>query len=262
MRFASFLGDNALVFYRQVVAYLGEVTGLPAELLPVAGEQNRLFEQGVLEAAFCCGLPYVWQVETAPPPVRLLAAPVMPGERYAGQPVYFADVIVRQDSVFQRWADLRGARFAYNQAASFSGYVLPRYHLLTLNETIAYFGAALATGSHAASLDWVERGQADCAAIDSVVLEMELRQHPKRAATFRVVESIGPAPMPPVIASARLPETVFSQLSEALLQMHTTPAGDAILRAGGVARFAAVSDGHYDPIRRILQALAAQPTVV
>jgi phosphonate transport system substrate-binding protein len=257
LRFASFLGDNAAGFYGQVVGYLAEATGLPAELLAAPDDQGAAFAQGDLDAAFTCGLPYVWQSAREPSPVRLLAAPVLPGARYAGRPVYFADVVVGRASEFHSLADLRGARFAFNQDASFSGYVLPRYHLLTLNETLGFFGAALRTGSHAASLDWVEDGRADCAAIDSVVLEMELRQRPERATAFRVVESIGPAPMPPVIAASRLPQEEHTRLAAALLAMHTHPAGQDILGQGGVLRFAAVSDADYDPIRHMLQALAA-----
>ena len=259
LRFASFLGDNALEFYRQVVGYLADATGIPAELQTVSGGQDALFAAGALDGAFCCGLPYVLQADGAARPARLLAAPVMPGERYAGRPVYFSDIIVRADSHFQGLADLRGARFAYNQAGSFSGYVHPRYHLLTLNESLAFFGATLESGSHAASMDWAESGLADCAAIDSVVLEMELRQHPHRARSLRVVESIGPAPMPPVIAAATLPMDLTQRLIAALVEMPTTAAGQAILHAAGVERFAPVHDRDYDPIRHILRALAAQP---
>jgi phosphonate transport system substrate-binding protein len=179
----------------------------------------------------------------------------MPAERYGDEPVYFSDVIVRAEAPYQTFADLRGATFAYNQAASFSGYVLPRHHLLTLGETLDYFGATVATGSHASSMDWVQGKRADAAAIDSVVLEMEWRQRPERAAEVRVVASLGPAAMPPVIASARLGAKLHTRLRRALVEMHTTPAGQAVLAQGGVRRFARVDDRHYDGIRRMLHAL-------
>ncbi len=254
VRFASFLADNGFAFYRQVVDCLAKVTGLPAQIVTGLDDQHTAFAAGELDAAFCCGLPYVQAAGSA---VALLGAPVMAAPRYGDRPVYFADVIVRRDSAFQTLPDLRGAVFAYNQPQSFSGYVLPRHHLLALNESLVFFSAAVATGSHAASLDWVETGRADCAAIDSVVLEMELRQKPERAHSFRVVASIGPAPMPPVIASSRLPAETFARLREALLNLHTRPEGLAILQAAGLARFASVSDDDYDGIRQRLRELAA-----
>lgn len=257
IRFASFLGDNAFDFYRQVVAYLGAVTGLTTQMVATPSDQTGLFELGKLEAAFACGLPYVWQAARADSPVRLLAAPVMPGARYAERPVYFADLIVHRDSPYRSLADLRGATFAYNQATSMSGYVLPRYHLLTLGETFDFFQSSVPCGSHANAMDWVESGRVACAAIDSVVLAMELQQRPERAAAFRVVESMGPAAMPPVIVSSRLSASVRAALSQALTNMHTEAAGQALLRQGGMRRFAPVTDAHYDDIRHMLKTIAA-----
>ncbi|MGH2521698.1 MAG: phosphate/phosphite/phosphonate ABC transporter substrate-binding protein [Anaerolineales bacterium] len=256
IRFASFLGDNAFEFYRQVVAYLGEASGTPTEMVAdTSAGLEAMFGEGQIEAAFGCGLPYVWKAAEESPSVRLMAAPVLPAERYQDRPVYFSDVIVRADAPFNTFADLRGATFAYNQAVSFSGYVLPLYHLLTLGETNGFFGKTVASGSHAASMNWVESGQADAAAIDSVVLEMELAQRPERASAFRVVASLGPAGMPPVITSTRLDPETHARLTRALVSMHTDERGRGILRQGGVRRFAPVTDRNYDDIRQMLAAL-------
>jgi phosphonate transport system substrate-binding protein len=257
LRIASFLGDNAHDFYRQVIDYVAAATGLPAAMVPAPPDQALAFERAELEAAFSCGLPYVWQAAGERAPVRLLAAPVLPGARYAGRPVYFADFIVRTGSRYQRLDDLRGAAFAYNQSGSFSGYVLPRYHLHSLGRTLDFFGRCVESGSHARSMDWVESGQVDCAAIDSVVLAMELRQRPARALALRVVASSGPAAMPPVIAAARLPAPVQAAMSAALVNMHTQPAGQAVLQQAGVLKFVPVTDAHYEDIRQMLSALAA-----
>jgi phosphonate transport system substrate-binding protein len=256
IRFASFLGDNAFEFYREVVTYLGGVTGYPTEMVSdPSSDLDAMFDEGRIEAAFGCGLPYVWKAAAASPSVRLMVAPVLPAARYGDRPIYYSDVVVRADSPYRTFDDLRGATFAYNQRVSFSGYVLPLYHLLTLGRTNGYFGAVVASGSHAVSMDWVEGGRAAAAAIDSVVLEMEWRQRPARARTLRVVESLGPAAMPPVMASTRLADDVHRALAEALVHMHTTDHGQEILKRGGVRRFAPVTDQHYDDIRRRLEAL-------
>ncbi len=256
IRFASFLGDNAFEFYRQVVAYLVYAAAVPTEMVSdTSPGLEAMFSERQIEAAFGCGLPYVWKAAEASPSVCLMAAPVLPAARYGDRPVYFSDVVVRADSPCQTFADLRGATFAYNQAISFSGYVLPLYHLLTLGQTDGFFGATVASGSHAVSMDWVERGRADAAAIDSVVLEMELAQRPERAGAFRVVASLGPAGMPPVMAAARLPDDEREKLTQALIKMRTTEQGQAILKRGGVRRFAPVADRNYDDLRQMLQAL-------
>lgn len=256
IRFASFLGDNAFEFYREAVAYLGEATGLPTEMVAdTSPGMEAMFGSAQIDAAFGCGLPYVWKAAEPSPSVRLMAAPVLPADRYGDQPIYFSDVIVRREARYETLDDLRGAAFAYNQSVSFSGYVLPLYHLMRTGRANGFFGKTVATGSHAASMDWVESGQADAAAIDSVVLEMELKQRPHRASAFRVIESLGPAGMPPAMATARLSAGAHERLTRALVEMHTTARGQAILRQGGVRRFAPVTDRNYDDIRRMLQAL-------
>ncbi len=255
--FASFLGDNAFEFYRQVVAYLGETTGLPTEM--VSGlppdEQERRVNSGEIQAVFTCGLPYVRKADRQPPLLGLLAAPVMAGPRYDNKPVYFSDVIVRADSPYVSFDDLRGATFAYNEIYSLSGYRLLCYHLLRRGEMGHFFGRTVRSGSHAGSMDWVEQGRAHAAAIDSVVLAMELAQRPERAKAFRVVETVGPAPMPPVAASPTLAPDIRHRLAAALLAMDTTPRGQAILRYGGMSRFAPVVDADYNLIRNMITAL-------
>ncbi len=259
IRFASFLGDNGFDFYRQVAEHLGEASGLSTRMIAdTSPGMEVMFGQGMIEAAFGCGLPYVWKAAEPQPTVRLMAAPVMPSPRYGDRPIYYSDVVVRRDSRYQTLSDLRGATFAFNQTVSFSGYVLPCYHMLTLGETLhGYFGRAVETGSHAKSMDWVENGRADAAAIDSVVLDMEYLQRPARADVFRVVENVGPASIPPVIASTRLSPETYARLTEALVHMHTTERGQAILEQGGVRRFAGVTDKDYDDIRRIYKAVEA-----
>jgi len=259
IRFASFLGDNGFAFYSQVAAYVGEASGLPTQMITdTSPGMDALFGEGLIEAAFGCGLPYVWKAAESQPTVRLMAAPVMPSPRYDDRPIYYADVIVRHDSRFQTLDALRGATFAYNQTISFSGYVLPIYHWLTLGEKLhSFFAKTVETGSHANSMDGVEGGRADAAAIDSVVLDMEYLQRPEREKAFRVLAHCGPASIPPVIASARLDAETHARLAQALVNMHTTERGQAVLKLGGVRRFARVTDGDYDDIRRMYKAVEA-----
>jgi phosphonate transport system substrate-binding protein len=258
IRCASFLGDNGRDFYRQVVAYLGTASKLETEFVVESTSGfAALIAARQIDAAFVCGLAFVR--EAAAGTVVPLAAPVMTAERYNDRPVYFSDVVVRCDSRLRTWADLHGARFVYNDPASYSGYVAVLHSLYLQGESLGFFGSAEATGSHAASLDWIECGRADAAAIDSVVLEMELAQHPERAHIFRCVASLGPAPMPPVVMASWVAPAERERLAQGLTAMHATPSGQAILRQAGVRRYERVTDRDYDPMRAVLQALPAAP---
>ena len=260
LKFASFLGDNAFGFYSRVVDYVAETTGLAAEMVRglTPEEQDRRVNAGEIQAVFTCGLPYVRKADLVPPLFRLLAAPVMAAPRYQDQPVYFSDVIVRASSSIRTLAELRHTVFAYNENHSLSGYMLPCYHLWQLghlDQHQPFFDQTLRSGSHAVSMAWVESGRVTAAAIDSVVLEMELAQQPQRADIFRIIDSIGPLPMPPVAASPGLSDADYLPIQQALLAMHTTSFGQEILQIAGMRRFAPVTDNDYNSIRQIVAAL-------
>ena len=257
IRFTSFLGDNALEFYRDIVCYLAGMTGLETDFVTnrSTGEREAMVKQQEIQVVFTCGLPYTFKADIVPPQLRVMAAPVMAAARYQDQAVYFSDVIVRSESPYDSFADLSGKSFAFNETRSFSGYVAVCRHLLQMGQTESFFGEWLKSGAHAMSMDWVEQARVEAAAIDSVVLEMELDQHPERSGRFRVVERIGPYPMPPVAAVSGLPEPIYQKLKTALLAMHHTERGQKILQQAQVQRFRGMTDRDYDPIRRVVQDL-------
>ncbi len=251
---ASYLAENARPVYERIAAYVARRLGQPAELCGAAWvERLRLLDEGRVDVAFMCGLPYSQRHDRPERPIELCCAPVMAHARYQGRPVYFTDVIVRGDSPVRAFAELRGKRWAYNDAGSNSGYVMPRHHLLTLGETAGFFGAAVASGSHQRSIRLVLDGEVDASGIDSTVLELELTQRPDLAPALRVVESIGPCPVPPVVVSTRLPGALKERLRALFLAMHEDPEGRVILADGLIARFVAVGDADYDPIRAMLR---------
>jgi phosphonate transport system substrate-binding protein len=250
----SLWSDNARPTCQGIADYLNAQAGVRATL--VSGvpwqEQQRMLDQGQADVGFICGLPYVRKVER----FELLAAPVMQAARYQGRPVYFSDVIVRHDSPFRTFADLRGASWAYNEPGSFSGYVGPLAHLAALGEMSGYFGRAVESGAHLRSLELIAAGTVDASAIDTTVLELELRRRPELADLFRVIETIGPSPIPPIVVARGVAAEVKRRLRDALLRIHEDGEGQAILSDGMIARFVAVHDADYDDIRR--KALSAE----
>ncbi len=261
IRFASFLGDNAYDFYTEVVSHIRMETGHQMEMHKSEfPDPASAFLADEIDAGFICGLPYVlWQQTNEATELQLLAAPVLPNKRYDDCPVYFSDIIVREESSFTQFDDLRGGVFAYNEVSSCSGFAMPRHYLVERGNDFDFFGTLLESGTHAASLDAVESGAADAATIDSVLLEMEFQQRRSRQARFRVVHSLGPLAMPPIVIKNDVSETIRSQLATALLSMHQAAAGRATLQRAGIVRFENVDDTNYDDIRAILSTLESLP---
>lgn len=250
LRIATFLAPNLRPVYQHVADAVARQLGVPAEL--VTGGSFEQFARGELDAGFICGLPYVALTRRHPSPVEPIAAPVLSGDRYAGRPVYFSDVIVRRGSDVRIFADLRGRSWAYNDRGSHSGYNLTRYHLVQLGETRGFFGRVVAAGFHQKAIRMVAAGEIDAAAIDSQVLSVELRDHPVLADTIRVIETLGPSTIQPLVVASRLPAEVKAAMREAVTALGDAPATREIFARGLVERFVPVTDADYDDIRRML----------
>ena len=250
IRFATFLAPNMLPVYRFIAGYLGGYLQRPVEL--IVGSSFEQFAQGEVDIGFICGLPYVELVARPEPPVELLAAPVLKGGRYQNRPIYYSDVVVRRDSPFQTFRDLRGASWAYNEPESHSGYNITRYRLIQMGETAGFFGRVIAAGAHQRAIRMVCRGEADASAIDSQVLAIELRDNPSLARQLRIIDVLGPAGIQPVVAASRLPQGLKLEAKAALLAMGTDPVARRELAYGFVSHFVSVADSNYDSIREMV----------
>src|SRR5690242_2475446 len=242
IRVATYLAPNMRPVYQCVADYVGRRLGCRTEL--VVGELFTAFASGEVDVGFICGLPYVQLTRHSPAPVELLAAPVLQGERYCDLPIYFSDVIVRHDSHYHVFDDLRGCRWAYNDPNSHSGYNITRYTLARLGETHGFFGRVVEAGFHQKALRMVADGHVDASAIDSQVLAIELRDHPELARRVRIIDTLGPATIQPVVAARHVPETLKDALRAVLYAMGDDP--DPTMRDqldyGFVARFVPITD--------------------
>ena len=260
---ATCQADNTVPISRALAGYLSQRLGQPVRFLEGADwrESYAAIAAGGIDFGWICGRPYV-ELLAAGAPLALLAAPVMTGTRYGGRPIYFSDVVVRRDSHFQSFADLRGTSWAYNEPGSQSGYHITRYHLARLGEAGGYFGRVIASGSHARSLEMVLAGEVDASAIDSTVLEWTLAHAPALGEGIRVIETLGPSPIPPLVVSGEGGLAVREKARAALLALPKTAEGRAILALGGLGRFAAIDDSDYDTIRTMAKTANAAENFV
>lgn len=247
------MAPNADGFILDLLMYIRQTSGLSIEFVDwmTWPEREAALDRGRIALGWICGLPYTWKADGHPPTVRLLAAPVMSGERYRGQPVYFSDVVVRRGSSFQRFLDLEHSVWGYNEPRSHSGYNLVRYELARRGLEGSFFQRTLATGSHQQAIEAILRGEIDAAAIDSTVLETELRLRPGLDAELRVIETFGPSPIPPIVAAAGFDPALEVEIRDTLLRIHRSESGRALLERHHMARFAPVDDRSYDPIREM-----------
>jgi phosphonate transport system substrate-binding protein len=256
IKVTSIQSENADDTCQQITRYLGDQLGISTEFVNDVSwpERERLLDTGQVHVGWICGLPYVWKVEQEPSPIELVAAPVMQHPRYQQRPIYFSDVIVHRDSEHYSFADLRGVSWAYNEPHSQSGYNVTRYHLARLGESRGYFGRVVEAGSHLQAIEMVLERRIEASAIDSTVLELELKARPQLKTELRVIETLGPSPIPPWVVTTNVPPELREAIRKVFWQMHETVEGRAILKQGQVMKMVRVKDRDYDPIREMARA--------
>ncbi len=250
IRFASFLAPNMYPVYEFIARTIAARLHYPTELFVGAAYA----ELARADVAFVCGLPYVHLTHRQTVAVEPLAAPVLQGKRYDGRPIYYSDVIVRRDSAFRCFADLRGRSWSYNEPYSQSGYGITRHRLIELGETNGFFGRVVEAGWHEESIRLVCAGEVDASAIDSQVLAVALRDRPELMGQLRIIDSFGPSTIQPVVAASGLSSQLKADLRAILIQLGDDLTARSWLARGFIERFVAVGDSDYDDIRAMLTA--------
>jgi phosphonate transport system substrate-binding protein len=253
LRFATFLAPDMFPVYQRISHYVGQRLGVATELT-AAVSYDELADADV---GFVCGLAYIELCGPGRLPLTAVAAPVLAGPRYQGRPIYFSDVIVHRDSPFRCFADLQGASWCFNEPLSQSGYGVTRYRLVQLGWPGGFFGRVVEAGFHQRSIDLVRSGAVDASAVDCHVLALALRDAPGLGRELRIIDSLGPSTIQPVVVGAWLPEGLRDGIRQALVEMADDAQARPWLDQGLLARFVAVDDSAYDDVRRMRAACAA-----
>lgn len=253
LRFATFLAPNMFSLYAFIARYVRTRLGISTELV-VGSSYERVSEQA--EVSFLCGLAYI-ELRRLGEPIEPLAAPLLSGGRYRGRPIYFSDVIVHSDSPFRSFADLRGCSWAYNEPYSHSGPGITCHRLVEMGETQDYFGRVIRAGWHEQSIRLVHARKVDASAIDSHVLTLTLHDHPELADGLRIIDSLGPSAIQPVVVASWLEEGLKADLRSVLLEMNADPAAQTVLSGRMVQGFTPIADEDYDSLRSMRSACVA-----
>lgn len=196
----------------------------PEQLLRVL-DPWPVWQSPDLLLAQTCGMPYRTRLHEI---VTLVATP---DHRLDGCPPghYRSVLVVRAEDARASAADFDGARFAYNEPLSQSGWAAPMVHLGKIG---LRFGAPLRSGGHLASARAVAGGEADMAGIDAVTWEL-IKTHDPVAGKLRVLEATEPTPaLPYVTAAGRDPAPLRAALAAAIGDL--TPDQRAALHLHGL----------------------------
>src|SRR5512133_3888850 len=220
---------ESYAYYDRLLAYVGRKLGRQVEMVQFStyDEMDTALERRDLDYAFICAGPYVR--DPAASPATTLA-------------------------------DLRGKQFAFTDAKSNTGRLVPAY--LVQREfgvrPESWFSSVRYLGSHDASIDAVNAGTVDGASVDSLIFDYVAARHPGRVKNVRILVKSPPFGIPPVVANRRADPAVRQRVRDALLSMHSDPEGRRILDGIMVDRFIVPVDSDYNAVREMESWLAEQ----
>jgi ABC-type phosphate/phosphonate transport system substrate-binding protein len=143
-----------------------------------------------------CGLPYITKLCDR---VELVGAPDY-GVEGCAPGFYHSTLVVSATDQRQHLSDFLGGTFAVNGEDSQSGYAAMMRETVPFAKSGRFFGRAIHTGSHDASMRLVASGHADIAAIDSVTWRIS-RQFDSATEGLRSIGTTEPTPGLPFIAA-------------------------------------------------------------
>lgn len=147
---------------------------------------------------------------------------------------YRSIFVVRADDARDSLAAFDGARFAYNEDLSQSGWAAPQTHAAKLGIRLP---PAVQTGGHRLSAQAVAEGRADIAALDAVTFALMQDADPVTA-RLRVVAMTDPTPgLPYITAAGRNTQPIFAAVEAAIAAL--APEDRTALRLQGIVRIPA-----------------------
>jgi ABC-type phosphate/phosphonate transport system substrate-binding protein len=235
------------VAWRELLGHIARESGVALHYLryPAPQPLETLWAREDLGAVFMCGYPVALKLA----PVTALAAPIPRAPWAQGRALYRSDLIVRQDSPYQRLEDTFGGRAGWTVSHSQSGFNAFRHELLAYRSAArptlyAHMLGDLVTARRV--LDAVREGGIDVGPLDAYWHLLIARHAPELTAGTRVLASTPLTPMPAFVSAARVPDELVARLRGAFLDAQRrpwfAPLADILLLEG----FASTSNASYE----------------
>jgi len=231
--------------WRTLIEWVARKAAVPIEFIEHAPPKllSDLWSRDDLGIVQMCGLP----ASLRQPAPTILAAPVPSLPRYGGKPVYMSDIAVKADSRFRTLEDTFGGVAGYTLKDSQSGYFAFRTLLLTKYPQAKYSKIVGGLLNPRGVIRALVEKKIDVGPLDGYVFDLIRAGDPEFAAQVRVIAVTDPTPMPPLIATGRVP---VHALREAFCTIHEERALDEARNTLLIDRFVVPELQAYDETKR------------
>lgn len=172
---------------------------------------------------------------------------------------YNSLIITSAESGIRSIEDLEGRRFAFVNAASTSGFIIPYSLFVSRNIDYAqFFSSHLFVGSHDKVLDEVLSAKADAGVISSSILAGLKAAGRVHDEDIRIIWESDPIPGSPFVARAGADRKMVKKFTDAMLTIHEKDREALGTFSGSVDAFVPIEEGMYDGIRTIVRILGEE----
>ena len=236
-------GESTRQQFQPFVDYLEGGLGQSVELLTVSDYAAvvEAMKYGHADIARFGPANYVMAVDEGAG-VEAIAAGI---KESLGKPYYTAMLIARMDSEIDAVSNLNGASFAFVDAGSTSGYLVPSIYI---EKAGVELGEVFMAGSHPAVILAVKNGNVDAGGVASNRYYTALEENVIEPSEIRILLESEPIPVGPIAVQRAMSDALKGQLLELLL---STPRDIAEHCGVGEIGYAKMSDADYDFIREI-----------
>ncbi len=242
--------ERTLDVHYDLARYVARAIGRPLRVVQrrTFGEVNELLRRRGVDAAIIGTGTYLL-ARRDDIALDVIAVPVV-----AEGPMFHSVIVVKSDSPLRSLDDLEGRTIGFSDPLSISGHYYPISVIVARGkDPHTYFARSVFTYGHFGSIRAVLDGIVDAAAINSLSYDFE---GPRT--DLRVIHRSPPFAISPVVVPRVSEPRFVAALTRALLTMHTTNEGLAILHELHLTRFEAPPPGLYDDAARIVDTVLRQ----
>jgi len=234
--------------YELLAEYLSESVGarVTLKILPRYGNIVENFRSANLDGAFFGSFTYALAHKRLG--VRVVARPV----GLDGTSTYHGLILVRKDSAIRTIEDMKGKRFVFVDRATTAGYLLPLdfFYEHGIENHLDYLGETYFSGTHEDAILDVLNSRADIGAAKNTVFERIARENERVASELLVLARSPNVPENGLALRPEMDVGLQERLKQALLAVHSDPAGQSALQSLGAVSFVETTDEDYDPVYR------------
>ena len=232
--------------YTPIADYLSAKTGMNVRLKVLTRYGNIVdnFVSLELDGAFFGSFTYV--LAHMKLDVEVLARP----EAVDGTSTYHGIIFVRKDSGIKGVREMKGKRFVFVDKATTAGFLFPLVYFEKqgVKNYKTHFKETYFAGTHKDAIYDVLNRKADIGAAKNTAFQEMAQRDARVSLELQILTRSPDVPENALAVRKSLDASVQEAIRGALLNMHTDPAGQLVLKDFGARKFIVTTEKEYDPV--------------